>query len=284
MSTRWGGFIEGIDLFDASFFGISAREAARMDPQQRLFLEVAWEALEDAGIAPTTLASSDTGVFVGASTHDYSLLFGDALELIDADYGTGNAPGVIANRLSYVLDLHGPSVTFDTACSSSLVALQAACRALDRGDSRVAIVGGVNAVLAPEPACSSPKLARLPPMGAAKRSTHEPTASCAAKVAEGWCSSGFRTRLADGDRIYATIAAACVNHDGASNGMMAPSPRGAGAPATAGVGGSRDATRTTSTTSRRTASVPSSPTSSSFARSARRSRAALTQGHAAWAP
>ena len=132
MSTRWGGFLDGVDGFDPQFFSITPREAARMDPQQRLLLEVAWEALEHAGLPADRIAGSRTGVFVGIGGTDYAHVSrhcDDYLEHIDAYCGTGNALSIAANRLSYVLDLHGPSLSIDTACSSSLVALHLACRA-----------------------------------------------------------------------------------------------------------------------------------------------------------
>src|SRR5690606_33712380 len=150
MCSKWGGFLERIDEFDAGFFGISAREADRMDPQQRLFLEVAWEALENAGQSPAALSGTQTGVFAAVRGNDYAILYGGDLRLIDADYGIGNAPSIVANRLSYLLNLKGPSETIDSACSSSLVAIQHACRSLRQLDCDMAIVGGVNAVLAPE--------------------------------------------------------------------------------------------------------------------------------------
>ena len=120
MSTKWGGFLDQVDQFDASFFAISPREATRMDPQQRLLLEVTWEALEHAGQNPAPWPDSATGVFIGISSSDYSRRQYSQPELIDAYAGTGNAHSVAANRLSYSLDLHGPSIAIDTACSSSL--------------------------------------------------------------------------------------------------------------------------------------------------------------------
>ena len=122
-STRWGGFLDGVDRFDPQFFGIAPREAERMDPQQRLLAEVAWEAIEDAGLVSGELAGSSTGVFVGIATNDYAVLQLDDYTRIDAHYGTGNAASIAANRLSYLLDLHGPSLALDTACASSLVAV-----------------------------------------------------------------------------------------------------------------------------------------------------------------
>ena len=132
MNTQWGGFLRDIDQFAAEFFEISPREAKQMDPQQRLLLEVAWEALEDAGIPPTQLGGSKTGVFVGISSFDYSVLQLKELTSIDAYAGTGLAHIIAANLLSYFLDLRGPSVAVDTACSSSLVSIHQACASLRR--------------------------------------------------------------------------------------------------------------------------------------------------------
>ena len=129
MNSRFGGFIDNVDGFDAEFFGISPREARRMEPQQRLLLEVAWEALENAGYAPDSLAGSRTGVFAGVCGNDYSKWQFASIEQLDAYAGSGIAHSIVANRLSYILDLRGPSMALDTACSSSLVAAMRSCLA-----------------------------------------------------------------------------------------------------------------------------------------------------------
>ena len=168
MSTRWGGFLPGLDRFEPSFFGISPREAASLDPQQRLFLEVSSEALEDAGQAPERLAGSRTGVYVGTHTNDYSwMLFADATAL-DAYASTGTSRSIVANRLSYVLDLRGPSVAIDTACSSSLVAVHLACQALRNRECDLALAGGVNLLLSPLWSVALSKLGMLSPDGRCK--------------------------------------------------------------------------------------------------------------------
>ena len=151
-SYTWSaGLINGIDLFEPSFFGISPREAAQMDPQQRLLLELVWHAFEDAGIPPSKLAGSATGVYIGASATDYSdLRLGDPAGA-DSYFMTGSTLSILANRISYVFDLHGPSLAVDTACSSSLVALHHACEAIRGKRIASAIVGGVNLLLAPYP-------------------------------------------------------------------------------------------------------------------------------------
>ncbi|MGK7886216.1 MAG: beta-ketoacyl synthase N-terminal-like domain-containing protein, partial [Crocosphaera sp.] len=150
MNTKWGGFLEQVDGFDAEFFGISPREAEYIDPQQRLLLEVSWEALENGGIIPQTLASSQTGVFVGISNNDYARLTLPNISEISAYSGTGNALCIAANRLSYFLNLKGPSFAIDTACSSSLVAVHYACQSLRLQESELCLAGGVNLILSPE--------------------------------------------------------------------------------------------------------------------------------------
>ena len=148
-TTRLGSFLSDVDAFDAEFFEISPREAAKMDPQQRLLLEVAWEALEDAGIPAQSLRRSQTGVFAGACSSDYGYLTSTDLGRVDAWSNTGGALSIIANRLSYFLDLRGPSVAVDTACSSSLLAVHLASQSLRTGDSDLAIAAGVNLPLSP---------------------------------------------------------------------------------------------------------------------------------------
>ncbi|WP_286851135.1 polyketide synthase, partial [Hydrogenophaga sp. 70-12] len=150
MTTRHGGFLDGVDRFDAEFFGISPREAASMDPQQRLLLEVAWEALESAGQAPGELAGTRTGVYMGVGNNDYGRAIYRHHELIDPYFGTGNSYSVASGRLSYVLGAQGPAVTVDTACSSSLVALHLAVQGLRLGECDTALVGAVNLMLTPE--------------------------------------------------------------------------------------------------------------------------------------
>lgn len=222
VTTRWGGFIENVDLFDPAFFGISPREAARMDPQQRILLEVSWEALENAFIPPESLSGSRTGVFVGISSYDYSQLQFDDPERIDAYAGTGNAHSIAANRLSYLLDLHGPSMAVDTACSSSLVAAHLGCQSLRTGESDLALVGGVNLILTPELTITFSQARMLAPDGHCK--TFD--ASADGYVRGEGCGVVVLKRLSealrDGDNILALIRGSAVNQDGRSNGLTAP--------------------------------------------------------------
>jgi acyl transferase domain-containing protein/thioesterase domain-containing protein/aryl carrier-like protein len=222
MYTRKGGFLERVDLFDAGFFGVSPREAARMDPQQRLVLEVAWEALEDANIAPDSLSGSQTGVFVGISASDYARMQNSDPNLIDAYAGTGNAHSLTANRLSYFLDLRGPSIAVDTACSSSLVAVHQAMQSLRAGECALALAGGVNVILSPEVQMIFSHARMMSPDGKCK--TFD--ASADGYVRGEGCGVVVLKPLsqaqADGDRIYAVIRGSAVNHDGRSNGLTAP--------------------------------------------------------------
>jgi acyl transferase domain-containing protein/acyl-CoA synthetase (AMP-forming)/AMP-acid ligase II/NAD(P)-dependent dehydrogenase (short-subunit alcohol dehydrogenase family)/acyl carrier protein/SAM-dependent methyltransferase len=222
MSTRWGGFLKGVDQFDADFFEISPREAIPMDPQQRLLMEVAWEALEDAAIPPAELSGSKTGVFIGISSFDYSLLQFRELSTIDAYGGTGLAHSVAANRISYFLNLRGPSIAVDTACSSSLVAIHQACENLRRHECDLALTGGVNLMLSPALTISLSHARMMAADGRCK--TFDARADGYVR-AEG-CGMIVLKRLSDalrdGDSISALIQGSAVNQDGRSNGLTAP--------------------------------------------------------------
>jgi acyl transferase domain-containing protein/aryl carrier-like protein len=222
--SRWGGFLSGVDRFDAPFFGISPREAVSMDPQQRLLLEVAWEALEHAGLPPDRLARSRTGVFVGISGNDYASLplrAGGAAG-IDAYFGTGSSTSAAAGRLSYVLGLQGPSMAVDTACSSSLVAVHLACQSLRAGECDLALAGGVNLILTPEAHINLSRARMLAADGRCK--TFDATADgyvrgegCGLVVLK-----PLSAALAAGDPVLAVIRATAVNQDGPSVGLTAP--------------------------------------------------------------
>jgi acyl transferase domain-containing protein/acyl-CoA synthetase (AMP-forming)/AMP-acid ligase II/NADPH:quinone reductase-like Zn-dependent oxidoreductase/acyl carrier protein len=225
MSTRWGGFLPGIDRFDPHFFGISPREAAAMDPQQRLLLEATWEALENAGQPPDKLAGSRTGVFVGIGGFDYSnviLTSQDHLKTINAYLGTGNAHSIAANRISYLLDLRGPSVAIDTACSSSLVAIHMACESLRGAQSDLAIAGAVNLILSPEVTIAFSHARMMAPDGRCK--TFDARADGYVR-AEG-CGAVVLKRLSDAlrdrDHILALVRGSAVNQDGRTAGIAAP--------------------------------------------------------------
>ena len=167
---KHGGFLSGLDQFDASFFGIAPREAMSMEPQQRLVLETAWEAIESARIAPSRLSQSVTGVYIGSQGSDYNLSTGldDTLLRLDGYTGTGQASSVLSGRVSYALNLQGPAITVDTACSSSLVALHLACEGLRRGDCDLALAGGVQVMNTPAAFVEFSRLRGLAPDGRCK--------------------------------------------------------------------------------------------------------------------
>lgn len=225
MYTRWGGFIEDVDKFDAEFFGIAPREAVNMDPQQRLLLEVSWEALENASQAPDKLVGSRTGVFIGISTNDYLRLQlkNNAVTDINAYSGTGTADCITSGRLSYILGLQGPNLTIDTACSSSLVAVHLACQSLRNGESDMALAGGVNLILSPDSTIYFCKLRALSADGRCK--TFD--ASADGYVRGEGCGIVVLKRLSDalknGDNVLAVIRGSAINHDGLSSGLTVPS-------------------------------------------------------------
>lgn len=222
MNTRWGGFLKRADEFDADFFGISPREAVRVDPQHRLVLEVAWEALENAGLPAADIAQTKTGVYVGVIGSDYALLQSRDLNQLDVFSGTGSSHAILANRLSYVLNLNGPSITLDTACSSSLVTVHLACQSLRRREIDMALAGGVNLILGPEMTVTLTKAYMMAPDGRCK--TFDAAANGYVR-GEG-CGMLVLKRMSDalahGDRIVAVIRGSAVNHDGRSNGLSAP--------------------------------------------------------------
>ncbi|MEX5637076.1 SDR family NAD(P)-dependent oxidoreductase [Parafrankia sp. FMc2] len=224
-TTRWGGFLADVEGFDAEFFGITPREAELMDPQQRLLLEVVWEALEHAAIRPSSLRGTRTGVFVGLSVAEYAYLTTADLTAIDAWTSTGSAPSIAAGRISYLLDLRGPSIAVDTACSSSLVAVHQASQSLRAGEIDLAIVGGVNLLLTPAVTVNFDLGGALAADGRCK------TFSAGADgIARGeGCGVVVLERSADARQArrpaLAVIRGSAVNSDGRSNGLTAPSPQ-----------------------------------------------------------
>jgi acyl transferase domain-containing protein/NADPH:quinone reductase-like Zn-dependent oxidoreductase len=222
MCVTAGGFLHDVDGFDAPFFGILRREAERMDPQHRLFLEVAIEALDDAGLPRHRLAGSATGVFVASYYNDYAVMQFNDRESIDGRTLTGCVHSVLANRLSYLLDLRGPSVSIDTACSSSLVAVHLACQSLRTGDSDTAVAGGVSLMLSPDMMITLSKVGFLSPTGRCR--TFDAGADGFVR-GEG-CGVVVLKRLADavadGDRVLAVIRGSAVNQDGHSTVISAP--------------------------------------------------------------
>lgn len=225
MATRWGGFVDDVEKFDADFFGISPREAAEMDPQHRLLLEVTWEALERAAHSPQSLHGSRTGVFFGISSYsDYTALKGlrEDLTRVSPYHGVGVASSIAAGRVSYLLGLRGPSMVVDTACSSSLVALHLGAQSLRAGECRMAVVGGVNLVLSPENTVSFSRAGMMAPDGRCK--TFDAAAN--GYVRSDGCGVVLVKRLSDAlldeDDILALVTGTAVNQDGRSSGLTAP--------------------------------------------------------------
>jgi acyl transferase domain-containing protein/thioesterase domain-containing protein len=219
---RHGGFLEDVKGFDAEFFGIAPGEARVMDPQQRLLLEVARESLDHAAIPAGSLAGTRTGVFVGISGNEYAHLSTRNLGAVEAWTAPGAALSIAANRLSYALDLRGPSVALDTACSSSLVAVHQAVRSLEAGECDTALAGGVNVLLSPAVTLGLQRAGALAADGRCKAFD----AKADGMVRAEGCALVVLRRLADaqraGDRILAVIRGSAVNSDGRSNGMLAP--------------------------------------------------------------
>lgn len=221
MTTRWGGFLGPVDGFDASFFGISPREATYLDPQQRLMLEVTWEALEQAGLPPDQLAGSQAGVFMGVSSYDYGFLLAADFNVIEA-YSNTSAMSMLSGRLAYFFDFHGETVSVDTACSSSLVAIDHACKNLRNGSCSMALAGGVNLILSPEATISFSKFGMMAADGRCK--TFDARADGYVR-GEG-CGVIVLKRLSDAiqnnDTILALIRGTAVNHGGKASGLTVP--------------------------------------------------------------
>jgi acyl transferase domain-containing protein/phospholipid N-methyltransferase len=223
MCSRWGGFLDQVDSFDAEFFGISPREAARLSPQQRLMLELAWEALEDAGLAPERLAGSRTGVFVGVSTDEYGDLQFKDQQSINAYTNIGSSMGITANRISYYFDFRGPSLVIDTACSSSLVAAHFACQSLWQGESDLVLLGGVNLLLGPERSIGFSQASMLSPRGRCRAFDAEGDGYVRSEGGGIVVLKPLARALADGDPIYAVIRGTGCNQDGRTTGLSLPS-------------------------------------------------------------
>lgn len=220
-----GGFLKDVAGFDNRFFDIPPDEALRMDPQQRLLLEVSWEALEHAGIIPESLRLSRTGVFVGVSSTDYVRLVSASAQQKSTIWdNTGGSSSIIANRISYFLDIQGPSIVIDTACSSSLVAVHLACRSLSTWDCDISLVGGTNVLISPEPWGGFREAGILSQTGCC----HAFDKSADGMVRGEGCGVIVLQRLSDarleGRRILAILTGSAVNQDGKSNGIMAPNP------------------------------------------------------------
>lgn len=223
-ATR-GGYLKDIKGFDAEFFTLSKMEADNMDPQQRIALELTWEALENARIPASSLKGESVGVYIGSSSNDYSYL-SVADPTVTHPYAiTGNQSAIIANRVSYFFDFRGPSVTVDTACSSSLVAVHQGVRALRSGEADVVMAGGVNAIITPVVTVGFDEVGGvLSPDGRIKSFSQDANGYSRAEGGGMLVLKRLSDARCDGDPIMAIIAGSAVNHDGRSNGLLAPNP------------------------------------------------------------
>lgn len=221
-----GGFLTSWqpDEFDAEFFSISPREAAAMDPQQRLLIEVAWEALEDAGVPQHTIRGTQTSVFVGVTAYDYMLTLAGRLRPVDLDayIPTGNSANFAAGRLAYILGARGPAVVIDTACSSSLVAVHLACQSLRGRESDMALVGGTNLLLSPGPSIACSRWGMLSPEGRCKTFDASADGYVRGEGAAVVVLKRLDDAVRDGNRILAVVRGSAVNQDGASSGVTVP--------------------------------------------------------------
>ncbi|WP_233603296.1 SDR family NAD(P)-dependent oxidoreductase [Pedobacter sp. KBW06] len=223
--AKWGGFIADIDKFDPLFFNISPAEAELMDPQQRITLEAVYTALEDAGLSVNALKGTNTGTFIGVSSLDYSVLINKKSDLSgDALFSTGAAHSVLVNRISYLLDIHGPSEPIDTACSSSLIAIHKAVENIRNGHCDMAIAGGVNAMLSPELTLSFSQAGMLSEEGRCRTFDQGANGYVRAEGVGILILKSLDKAEADGDHIYGVIRGTAVNHGGKANSLTSPNP------------------------------------------------------------
>ncbi|NER48931.1 MAG: type I polyketide synthase, partial [Symploca sp. SIO1A3] len=221
--SKWGGVMADIDQFDAQFFGISPREAQRMDPQQRIMLELSWSCLEDAGYSPSQLATNQVGVFIGASCYD-SLLFliNKSEDDIDGHCGTGTWTSMIPNRLSSFFNFRGPSIPIDTACSSSLVAIHYGIDAISKSECEMALVGGISALMTPTPYIQMSKLGMLSPTGQCKTFDSKADGYVRGEGAGLILLKPLEKAIENGDRIYGVIQGSAINHGGKARTLTSP--------------------------------------------------------------
>ncbi|WP_269744684.1 SDR family NAD(P)-dependent oxidoreductase [Plesiocystis pacifica] len=222
--VRWGGFMPEVDRFDPQFFGISPREAELMDPQQRLILECVWHCIEDAGHRPSSLAGTRTALYVGVAGLDYTELVKQAAGAIGAHNSTGMTHSILANRVSYLLNLRGPSSPVDTACSSSLVAIMHAVAAIRTGAADMAIAGGVNALLSPSMFTAFARAGMLSPRGRCRTFDDSADGYVRGEGVGAVFLKPLRRALADGDTIHAIVRGCAQNHGGRAKSLTAPNP------------------------------------------------------------
>ncbi|MBR9911241.1 MAG: type I polyketide synthase [Gammaproteobacteria bacterium] len=217
------GSLGDVSGFDAGFFGLSPREVMHMDPQQRLLLEMSWEAMESAGIPPSRLRGSNTGVFIGIASGDYGYRFADDWCSIGPNTGTGTAPSIASNRISYVFDLRGPSISMDTACSSSMVAFHQACRSILSGETEQALTGGISLHLHPYGFIVFAQATMLSPTGRCQVFDAAGDGYVRSEGGGVFLLKDYAKAVADGDPILAVVAASAVNTDGHKSGLTVPS-------------------------------------------------------------
>ena len=221
--SKWGAFLDDVSAFDADFFGITEREAIAIDPQHRLLLETAWEAVEHAGLSPATVAGSQTGVFMGVTHNDYGHLAADT-QTLEGPWGfTGTSFSLASGRISYALGVHGPAVTVDTACSSGLSAIHAACRSLQAGESDLALAGGVSVLLEPRKAAGGSAAGMLSPTGHCHAFDVAADGFVSAEGSVVLTLKRLDDAVADGDRILAVIRGTAANNDGRTVNIATPS-------------------------------------------------------------
>ena len=222
--SKWGGFMTEVDAFDATFFGISPHEARLMDPQQRFFLQAVWKMVENAGLQMSALSGTKTGVFVGVANTDYGDLLKAHAPSVEAHTSTGTCISVLANRISYLFNLRGPSLPVDTACSSSLVAVNYAVESLRSGSCDMAIAGGVNIILTPHFTLSFSKSGILSEDGRCKTFDSRADGYARGEGVGAILLKPLKQAQADGDIIHAVIRGTAVNHGGHANSLTAPDP------------------------------------------------------------
>jgi len=222
--VKWGGFMKEVDKFDAQFFGLSPREAELLDPQHRIFMETVWKAIEDAGYKASDFSGTKTGIFVGICSMDYTELFRENRIEIQAQTTTGNAHTMLPNRISYFLNIHGPSEPIDTACSSSIVAIHRAIESMRNGDCNTAIVGGVNVILNKHLYVAFTKAGMLCEDGRCKTFDRKANGYVRGEGSAAVLLKPLSKAINDGDHIYAVIKGSAVNHGGKANSLTAPNP------------------------------------------------------------
>uniref|UniRef100_UPI00117AB811 type I polyketide synthase n=1 Tax=Lentzea kentuckyensis TaxID=360086 RepID=UPI00117AB811 len=222
-AARRGGFLDDIDSFDPAFFGLSPAEAAVMDPRQRLMLELAWEAFEDAGVVPASCAGTDVGVFVGAMGNEHAVLTGQAgLDAVGRHTMAGEQNAIIANRVSYLLGLTGPSLTVDTGQSSSLAAVHLACESVRRGESVLAVAGGVSVALLLSGTVAAARFGGLSPTGRCRTFDADADGFARGEGGGAVLLKPLSRAIADGDHVYCVIRGTAMNNNGASTGLTRP--------------------------------------------------------------